>query len=334
MAHIDWFLPLNRHFSGVEMRKYIVFIVFALSISFSADAMLSLPTIGNIVEFPALSLPVWWGAYKDYNTFNSNDQNLNQLPDMPEDVKLWCKKEIKKHSIPSVDSIVFKMCDDDDANWCVDDGKVVIIQCGKKRIDKLNEALKSCSNDDSADEQKVIATNSWIVKHEIGHVFGKHTKNSINFRVLAPFAVQAFVSTVNYGAKKIFGMNRAPKTIPGLIGVSLGSIISKLSIGYGFYYLYKRYQERQADLYACENSNREELIAGRDFFLADLDDCIDCYNSNPTITKKIKLKKNHPFMKGILKFLYFINTSKNHPYPGDRADAIGRALQEFDQKNT
>ena len=265
------------------MKKYIIFAVFALSLSFSADAMLSLPTIGKIVEFSALSLPVLWGAYKDCNTLNNNDQSLDKLPDMPDDVKDWCIKEIGKHSIPNVDSIVFKLRDgdDDDESWGVECGKSVIIQCGKKRINELGEALKICSNDnDSGDKQKKIYENSWILKHEIGHIVGKHTKNSINARVLAPFAVQTFVNIVNYGAKELLSIYCIPKTIPGFIGVSLGSIISKLSIGYGFYYLYRRYQERQADLYACEYANREELIAGRDYFLAHLDDCIDYYNSD------------------------------------------------------
>ena len=94
------------------MRKYIVFIVFALNVSFSMDAMLSLPTIVKIVEFSALSLPVFWGAYKDCNTLNNNDQNLDQLLDMPKKVELWCKKEIEKHDIPSVDLIAFKIRDD------------------------------------------------------------------------------------------------------------------------------------------------------------------------------------------------------------------------------
>ena len=203
----------------------------------------------------------------------------------------------------------------------------MIIQCGKKGIDKLNEALKSCSNDDSADEQKVIATNSWLFKHEIGHAFGKHVKNSINFKVLAPFAVQSFVSV----AKKSLGIYGVSKTIPGFIGVLLGSIISKLSIGYGSYCLYKQYQERQADLYACEHANIEELIAGRDYFLEHLDDCINCYFYNkPTIVKRIKLKKNHFVINSCLKGMHFIN-DKYHPYPGDRADAIDRVLQEFDK---
>ena len=50
----------------------------------------------------------------------------------------------------------------------------------------------------------------------------------------------------------------------------------------------------------------------------------------------IQAEKDHPFkyrwFKFLLKSSHFV-FDKDHPWPGDRADAIGRALQEFDKKN-
>ncbi len=259
------------------MRKYIVFIVFALNISFSADAMRFLTKKNALrgvqaAAFSVMSVPFLGRSYISYNLVNNNDQNLDQLPDMPEVVESWVRKELEGH-IPNPRSIALKLRDDANSGFNVQDGKVAIIKCGSKQIDELANALTFCSDNVhssvASDEQKVIGANSWVVKHEIGHLRGKHTKKKIVAWALAPLAIQTLFNTMNHGAKKILGMNSAPKTIPGLIGrssLAFGGIVPKILMGIGGILLYNRHQEWQADRYACKHATKQELIGARDYF--------------------------------------------------------------------
>ncbi len=378
------------------MRKYIVFIIFALNVSFSADAMRFLTkknvfTKKNVLRgiqaasFSAISLPFLGRSYKGYNAMNNNDQNLDELPNMPKVVELWAKTELKNHNIPNSHSVTFKVRVGDNKGWAVKNGKVAIIECGSKQIDRLAKTLTSCSSNVNSgvasDEQKVIDWDLFSLKHEVGHLRGKHTKKETVAWALAPLAIQTLFNTMNVGVKKSLGMNSVPKTSLGVFGRSLlafGGIIPKVGIGIAGLLLYNRHLEWQADRYACKNTKtKQELIAARDKFedsagefvynlyderildnkldeifgndeYSDLQKIAICESIAPRVQSLgrelfekdyniVQVKKDHPFKYRYFKFLlrsaHFV-LDQYHPYPGDRAEAIDRALQEFDQKNT
>ncbi len=284
------------------MRKYIVFIIFALNISFFADAMRL--TKKNALRgvkaaaFSVMSVPFLYRAYKTYNEAKNNDQHFGELPDMPEVVKSWVKTELKGH-ISSTRPIMLKIRDYSneacDWDWGAGDGKIAIMVCDKNHIDELAKVLtsrdKNMNSSVTSDEQKIIDTNSWLVKHEIGHLRGKHTKKKIVAYALAPFAVQAVCSTMNHGAKKIFGMNSIPKTIPGLIGrssLALVGIIPRLYMGIAGLFLYNRHREWQADRYACKHAKtKQELTVARDYFQGLADRLKNVFCNNKISDKKI-----------------------------------------------
>ena len=93
------------------MRKYIVFIIFALNISFFADAMrLTKKNALRGVQaaaFSAMSFPFLVRSCRNYNAMN-NDQSFDELSDMPEVVKSWVKTELKGH-ISSTRPIMLKI---------------------------------------------------------------------------------------------------------------------------------------------------------------------------------------------------------------------------------
>ncbi len=259
------------------MRKYIVFTVFALSISFSTDAMRFL-TKNNVLRgvqaaaFSAMSLPFLGHSYNGYNLVNNNDQNLDELPNMPEVVESWVRKKLKDH-IPNPSLVSLKIRDDANSGWGSVSGKVPMIRCGRNCIDELVKSLTYCSNNVNSsvtsDEQKVIDWNSWSLKHEMGHLVGKHTKKKIVAWALAPLAIQTLFNTMNVGVKKSLGMNSVPKTSLGVFGRSLlafGGIVPKFYMGIAGLSLYSRHHEWQADRYACKHATKQELIAARDYF--------------------------------------------------------------------
>ncbi len=264
------------------MRKYIVFIIFALSVSFSANAMRFLTKKNALrgvqaAAFSAMSVPFLGHSYNGYNLVNNNDQNLDELPDMPEVVGSWVRKELEGH-IPNPRSIALKVRDEANTGWGSFDGKVPMILYRKNRIDELANALTFCSNNVNSrsvdsQEQKVIDNSLWFVKHEMGHLNGKHGKKKIVAWALAPLAIQTLFNTMNVGLKKSLGMNSVPKTSLGVFARSLlafGGIIPKVGIGVAGLSLYSRHHEWQADRYACKHAKtKQELIAARDNFEGD-----------------------------------------------------------------
>ena len=256
------------------MRKYIVFTVFALSLSFSADAMRFL-TKKNVLcgmqaaVFFHVSFTYFENSYNTYNARKNNDRNLDKLLDMPKVVRLWVRKKLEGH-IPNPDSIALKVSGIH-KGWSVLDGKVGIIKCGSCKIDELAKALTFCSKNMNSSitsyEQKVIDSNSFNIKYLISLLRNKYMKKSLVASALTPLAVQTFCSTLSYGAKKIFGMNSFPKTFPDLIVrslLTLGSIFPKTGMCRVGFDLYDCRQAWKADRYACKYSTKQELIAARD----------------------------------------------------------------------
>jgi hypothetical protein len=205
-------------------------------------------------------------TYKNYKKKNAEQM----YPISETNIEEWGREKMKQLNVPNYESMLF-VCSR--GEWATDGNKICVpFDCTFLFKDSLERALeqkKSPSKfffnflalDDSPD--KIIARNSMILKHELGHVINQDTQNKCYALATIPLGIETLSFGVTKMFRKLFNMQPQPKTF---LKTTLRSCSAIGSIGPKFLMsslglvAFSRYQETQADKFACEHAeSRLEL---------------------------------------------------------------------------
>jgi hypothetical protein len=188
---------------------------------------------------------------------------------------------------------------------------------------KIQLGIVACDKD--------IARSKTTVKHECKHYLNQDTKKRMEALVAIPVAVQAGCSTLTYGLNKLLNIE-PPKTVLRTLlrsALSVGAIMPKTGISFVGLILYTRYQESEADRFACERAeSRLELSERVAEFKEDEKNAKNSamqYMSNFADMDK----KSQDRLVRLFEFII----DKKHPYSGDRAAMAQEYLDKWDAEH-
>jgi hypothetical protein len=180
---------------------------------------------------------------------------------VPVEVEKWVRKNMKKFGDSSLQTSPIVLADEDMPAAAVS-GLLLI---GAERAEELNSALQ----DGTYNSKAIVDENTMILRHELKHMINHDVQKSAYALGLAPLVVEGACSGTTYAFNKICGIE-APKRFLGTVfrsSVAIGSIVPKLMLSLASIGFYKRYEETQADKFACEHAeSRSELEAFANFF--------------------------------------------------------------------
>jgi len=226
-------------------------------------------------------------------------------------VKKWSKPIMKECG---VEKIPFQY--GDNMGWCTVQDKMV--RAAPNTIDTLSRIFAKKPQDRTAAENKEVATNAALAKHELFHVIHKDTMNQVYADFWIPATVQAVSSITRYSLATVYKM-QTPKTASQHIAMScltIAGLHCKLIASDRSKIIYARHLETQADEFACKHSNRQELEA----FAQDFKQ----HEQTILNSRKYRAIKHDP---SLVKWTFFFSNDP-HPYSGDRAAMVEKYLKD------
>src|SRR5579863_3325498 len=244
-------------------KKYLV---YSLLITFLMVCKPSFSMYGAIFKAARAvgisTMPVF-GLYKAYDTNKrTEDARKESRPFLDTAIEKWGREKMKQLNVSHAESISF----DYDLVWSTS-GKKINVPALESII--LNQALKFNNDWRSkigflrGDIDKIIARNAMDLKHEIGHIVNKDPQNRLYAAVTVPIGIEALSFGITKVFRKLCNIQPQPKTFLKTMLRScsaIGAIGPKFLMSCFGLNVFSRYQETQADKFACEHAeSRLEL---------------------------------------------------------------------------
>jgi hypothetical protein len=190
-------------------------------------------------------------TYKIDEIRQENHKELNPITDEP--LQEWFKEQKEQLNIPNSESILLKK----GKPWSAfADKKKGHVTISSDDAFVLNHALIN-------QHKNIIARDSMTLKHELGHIVHKDSENRKYALAAIPIGVEALSFGITKGLRKLCNIQQQPKTFLKTTlrsCVTVGAIVPKALANVVAWISFCRYQETQADKFACEHAeSRLEL---------------------------------------------------------------------------
>jgi len=257
------------------------------------------------------------GAKKAHTMKKNLDTSLDDLPDAPPSVKKIVYNGLVQYNVSHAASVPIKMCNDVDT-WAVLNDKVIAVNPYiAQRID-------------SGDKDLIVQSEA-IKKHEINHLLNKDTHRRMYAWVAAPCTVQAVSSSASYVFNAAF-KRKGPQSMWSCMGrssIACGSMAPKWVLSVLIVIGYVRYQEAEADRFACEHAeSREELVAFKSFF-----DGVAKNNQKIIALSVADYDQMDQKKKKEVEWYFTFVSDIEHPHPAERAAMVQRYIDKWDEEH-
>jgi hypothetical protein len=196
--------------------------------------------------------------------------------------------------------------------------------------DKVIGVNKQTAAAIEADDEKAIQQGIGLNKHEIKHMINKDMQKRVYVWAVVPCVVQMVSSGLSYGFNTVF-KRQSPKTVKTLVGrslISTGAIVPKALLSVGGIIAYIRYQEAEADRFACERAeSRQELEGLKAFF-----------DEREAINEKVMMQRQNYVdadekTRNRLMYSAQFGADVEHPRPKYRSDMVQTYLDKWDAEH-
>lgn len=291
-----------------------------VSLSFLASFKPAVAMHGRVlrgVQIVTSGAVIGVGAKKAYDLDQEIQKPIN-APEAPEKVKCMVHEGLAKLNVPNYKEVPVLQFSYQDSPWAVLSDKVIVVH------PEIAAAIVSGN-------EEIIAQSEMLKKHEFKHLLNGDVQKKAYSLVAAPCVVQAAGSGLTYSFNRIVD-RKQPKTLLSLTGrslVAVGAIGPKFFISNLGVIAYIRYQEAQADRFACEHAeSREELETFKNLWgnQAAMYEQVMSQQANYVYADE----KQRNRMVRIFQF----TDDREHPYPGDRAEMVQKYIDKWDAEHS
>lgn len=255
-------------------------------------------------------------AYERHNDIKVTKQIVQKHEPVKGKACLFAENIMKKCNAPL---IPFKY---GNQRWSVVSDHV--LQADPSTIHELNVILEKKPNDRSDRENRQLAANAMIIKHEIHHFLNQDSKNKTFADFLIPVAIQTMASTTKYGFDNaIKSQNFKTLATPWMKSSGTTATIIPKLIAYNLAFIsYERYLEKNADEFAYKHAESR----------LELEEYINFWKNHEKIILNSSGFSDIKHDPALVAFKFFLSEDP-HPYSGKRAAMGEKYLAQWDEKH-